>query len=117
MTERRRRPRRGSGGDGGPAPIGDALRSVARDLGLDDPARTGALLAAWPGIAGPAVAAHSTPHSLRGGTLTVLVDAPVWATQIAALESRLLDRIADEVGGGLCTALRVKVDPGTLRQR
>lgn len=103
--------------DDEPRPIGEALAAVARDLGLADPTRAAALADGWPKIVGPAVAAHSTAAGLRAGTLTVLVDSPAWATEIAALESQILVRITEEVGGGACSAIRVRVDPDAMGAR
>lgn len=99
------------GHDDAPRPIGEALAAVARGLGLGDPARAGAAIERWPEVVGPALAVHSKARGLRDGTLTVVVDAPAWATQIVALEARILERLASAVGDGACRALRVRVDP------
>jgi len=105
------------GHDDDPRPIGEALAAVARGLGLGDPARAGAAVERWPEVVGPALAAHTEARGLRDGTLTVVVDGPAWATQVVALESRILEGLAAVVGDGACRALRVRVDPGAFRGR
>lgn len=95
--------------DDEPRRLGDALGAVSRELGLPQPARFGELVARWPELVGPALAAHARPRTLRDGVLTVAVDAPSWATELRYLEDQLVAGFAERVAPGLVRAVRVLV--------
>ncbi|MGO9458446.1 MAG: DciA family protein, partial [Acidimicrobiales bacterium] len=57
-----------------------------------------AVFSRWEEIAGPAVARHVRPVTLRGGVLVVAADHPAWATQVRALGTGLLDRVGEVSG-------------------
>jgi predicted nucleic acid-binding Zn ribbon protein len=84
---------------------------VARGLGAPPAAALAQVFERWPEVVGTAVAAHSRPVSLVGGTLVVAVDQPGWAAQLGWLEAELLGRFAECLGPGVVTALRVRVRP------
>jgi predicted nucleic acid-binding Zn ribbon protein len=90
-----------------PHKLGDTLGEVARGLGLPDPNALAAVLAAWPGMVGDAIGAHSRPRSLRNGVLTVAVDSPVWGTQLRYLEADLVQRAREHAP---VTSLRLVVE-------
>lgn len=92
-----------------PRPVGDALRSVRRELGLGEPSHFDALVAAWPELVGDALAAHTRLRSLRDGVLTIVVDAPQWASQLRYLDRVLLERIADGLPNVVVHEVRVSV--------
>jgi hypothetical protein len=52
----------------------------------------------WPEIAGPRVAAHTWITSIRGDTLFVATDSPVWAAELQVLEPQLLERLVARLG-------------------
>ena len=55
------------------------------------------------------MAEHSHASSIRDGVLTVVVDGPIWATQLRYLETAVVERATAVVGAGLVTSLRVRV--------
>jgi predicted nucleic acid-binding Zn ribbon protein len=72
--------------------------------------------AAWPEIAGPAVAAEATPVSERAGVVTVACRAAVWAHELELLGGDLTGRLNAALDGpgeaGSLTGLRFVVrDP------
>ena len=69
------------------------------------------LLQSWSDVAGESLAARARPTALHVTTLVVAVDDPAWATQLKYLETDLVARIADAVGAGRVTELRVVVRP------
>ena len=89
-----------------PRRLGEALSQVAADLRLDDPDDVAAVMAAWPGAVGEAVAAHVRPRRLHDGELLVEVDAPVWATQLRYLEEDVLRRLGRKVRPGVVRSIR-----------
>jgi len=106
---------RRSGGDE-PTSIGDALAAVGRDLGMPATGAVTALARRWPEVVGEEVAEHATPSSVRDGVLTVIVDGPIWATQLRYLEAAILERAAAVTGDGVVTSVRVRVaGPETSR--
>jgi predicted nucleic acid-binding Zn ribbon protein len=98
--------------DDEPRPVGDALRSVRRELGLGEPSHFDALTAAWAELVGPALAAHARPRALRDGVLGIVVDGPEWASQLRFLDRVLVERIAAELPEVTVSEVRVTVLPG-----
>jgi predicted nucleic acid-binding Zn ribbon protein len=86
-----------SGASTGPTALRDALRAYLAGAGLDGAERLAEIASCWYEVVGPQVAAHATPRRLRGDELTVSVDHPSWATQLAFL------------GPGICAALNERL--------
>jgi predicted nucleic acid-binding Zn ribbon protein len=53
--------------------------------------------AAWPEVAGEALARHSEPIHLRAGVLRVRVDDPAWGGQFRYLADTLVSALAERV--------------------
>ena len=58
---------------------------------------------------GADVAEHAAPGAVRDGVLTVIVDEPVWATQLRYLEAVIVERASALVGDGVVREVRVRV--------
>lgn len=98
------------GGPGpGPRPVGASLNRLSASFGGPPVGVLTAVFASWDDVVGEGVAAHARPRSLRHGVLVVLVDDPVWATQLRWLESDLLARLASVAGEGSVTEIQVRV--------
>ena len=95
-----------------PQPLEVALDRVARSLGAPSADALATIFGQWAELVGDAVAANSRPKSLTDGELVVAVDDPAWSTQLRLLEPVLLERLADRLGIGAVTALRVQVELG-----
>jgi predicted nucleic acid-binding Zn ribbon protein len=95
-----------------PVPVGEALAAVGQELGLPASAALTAVVQGWDELVGPALAAHTTVRSLRGGVLTVAVDGGGWATQLRYLEADVLQHLAATAAGDAVQSLRVVVIPG-----
>ncbi|MBA2327835.1 MAG: DUF721 domain-containing protein [Actinobacteria bacterium] len=93
-----------------PARLRDTLAAVGADLGLPAPDALAALALGWPELAGAELAAHSRVGSLREGVLTVVVDAPGWATPLRYLQPKVLERAAAALGEGVVRGLRIRVE-------
>jgi predicted nucleic acid-binding Zn ribbon protein len=59
----------------------------------------------WEAVVGPHIARHSTPHSLRRGTLVVTVESAEWALNLSRQEAELRARLNEHLGAGTVTAL------------
>lgn len=106
------RKRRG-GADRGPRPVHESVEEVVAGLAAPheradgmDRARTGAPSAAllgtvfsrWEELVGSAIARHTKPLRLEGGTLVVAVDQPAWATQVRLLAPGILTSVTERTG-------------------
>jgi predicted nucleic acid-binding Zn ribbon protein len=108
---RRRRPPGVPGEEREPVALADALVAIGEELGLADPVAIGALADRWEEVVGPAVAHHARLRSLRGGVLTIAVDAAPWATELRYLEDALRTRVAEVAGADVVRSVRVVVEP------
>jgi predicted nucleic acid-binding Zn ribbon protein len=93
-------------GDREPHKIGDALDRVVPG---GRAFRT--MVETWDSLVGDGLGARTRPSALYGTTLVIAVDDPAWATQLKYLETDLLGRIAESLGAGAVTELRVVVKP------
>ena len=103
----RARAAREGAGRGEPTAFGDLVSDLVGDRGWERDVSVARVTACWETVAGTDVASHSRPVSLRDGTLTLEASSTAWATQLRLLAPTLLARVADEVGAGLVTALRI----------
>lgn len=94
-----------------PVPVGEALAVVGGDLGLGDPATLAVIAAHWTDVVGEAVAGHARLRTLRGGVLTIAVDAPPWATELRYLAGEVRDRISALVASDAVQEVRIVVEP------
>jgi predicted nucleic acid-binding Zn ribbon protein len=83
--------------------LGKALAGLAPDTAL---AR---IQAAWPGVAGKAIAAETAPASEREGTVTVECSGSVWAQELALLAPDLTSRLNAALGTPAVRRLRFVV--------
>jgi predicted nucleic acid-binding Zn ribbon protein len=92
-----------------PVSLEEALRAVSSDLGMPAPDVFEELVGVWSDLVGPALAAHAHVRSLRDGECTIVVDGPVWATQLRYLGDDLIARANAACGGDLVRVIRVVV--------
>jgi predicted nucleic acid-binding Zn ribbon protein len=97
--------------DDDPVPIGDALARVRAELGLPDGDALRVLVERWSEVVGADVAAHARLDALRDGTLVVVTDDPIWASQLRYLQGAILDRANELAGSPVVDAVRVRVRP------
>ena len=67
--------------------------------------------AAWPQVAGPAVAAEAEPVAERGGTITVTCRSATWAHELSLLAPDIVRRLnaaLDPSGPGPLRELRAR---------
>ncbi|MDT7953103.1 MAG: DUF721 domain-containing protein [Acetobacteraceae bacterium] len=76
----------------GPRPIGTLLSAVTRPAFRSRAAAAAQLMADWPAIVGPSLAAISMPRQLNRGTLTLACTGPV-ALELQHLAGQLAGRI------------------------
>lgn len=94
-----------------PAPMSDAVHTLARQLGWNQPLSIGGVIGRWREVVGDQVADHCSPETFTDGALVVRADSTAWATQIRLLLPQLDRRLAEEVGEGVVTSIQV-LGPG-----
>lgn len=72
--------------------IDDALRSLVEQRGWDERLRGADLAGRWHEVVGEELAGRCRPGRLAGGVLQVVVESPVWATQLRYLADRIAGR-------------------------
>ena len=92
-----------------PVPIADALAKVRAEFGLPDGDALRTLVERWPDVVGGDVAAHARLDALRDGMLVVVVDDPIWASQLRYLEATILERANALAGESVAASVRVRV--------
>jgi predicted nucleic acid-binding Zn ribbon protein len=97
-----------------PVSIAAALDGVVRSLRGPSRREVGGVFGRWDTAVGEQIAAHVRPLKLDIGVLTVEVDDPAWATQVAFLETTIIERLRD-VAGVTVERLVVRVDPRAMR--
>ncbi|MDR1189913.1 MAG: DciA family protein [Bifidobacteriaceae bacterium] len=90
-----------------PQLAGDLVDQLIAVEGWQAEASVGTLLADWPRIVGPAVAAHCAVVGLEDGKLTVKADSSPWAAEIRLLIPQLQAAIDKHVGPELVVSIDV----------
>ena len=90
-----------------PALLGDQVDRMVTDRGWKVDVAVGSVMGRWADLVGPEVAQHCAPVTFEAGVLTVRADSTAWATQIQLLSSTILARLAEDVGEGTVSELRV----------
>ncbi len=111
------RPRRGTGADlrsgsgpdeRDPALLATAIDRLVTERGWQTDTAVHGLLARWPQVVGPEVAAHCQPDTVIDGELTVVATSTAWATQLRLLTPQLLARLQEELGPAAIRRVRVR---------
>jgi len=89
-----------------PRPISSALDPFVGGLAPATPLAR--VQQAWPGAAGPAIAAAARPVAEHEGVLTVSCEAAVWAQELELMEGALVERLNDALGEPAVRALRCR---------
>jgi predicted nucleic acid-binding Zn ribbon protein len=96
-----------------PVPLGDAMQSLTRQLGIPAPDQQISVDSVWPEVVGPVLAQHARVRSIRNGDCVVEVDGPAWATQLRYLGDALAKGVNERCGKVLVTSVRIVVSrPG-----
>ncbi|MGQ0575953.1 MAG: DciA family protein [Pseudonocardia sp.] len=108
VGQRRRRRWSGPGPDDrDPQPFGRLVSRVAMDRGWSSRLTDATVMGRWPQLAGPEIADHCTPVSLRDGELVLQAESTAWATQLRQLQRQILAKLARAVGDGVVRRVKV----------
>ncbi|GAB05776.1 DUF721 family protein [Gordonia amarae] len=90
-----------------PQPFGRLAAQIAGSRGWQADLGKGMVFGMWDTIVGPDIAAHAQPTLLRDKVLHVQAESTAWATQLRYIQSQVLAKIAEGVGHGVVTSLRI----------
>mgnify|MGYP003572907581 CR=1 FL=1 len=102
---------RKTNGRGGRAErVGDILKRVLRDAGLDRPEQYGEIAQAWRDVAGPDVASETSVQSIRKGVLTIVVtSAPLMSELTTFQRDELLMALRARLTGTFVHELKFRL--------
>ncbi|HEX8001526.1 MAG TPA: DciA family protein [Mycobacteriales bacterium] len=101
---------------GDPTTFGAAIEQFLKVRGWEEDARVAAVLSRWADIAGPDIADHCAPTSLRDGELVLAAESTAWATQLRLLSRAIRDRVNLELGAAVVRSVTVN-GPASARPR
>ncbi|MEO0009009.1 MAG: DUF721 domain-containing protein [candidate division WOR-3 bacterium] len=87
--------------------IAESLPAVLKEIGLAEKVAAFQAVVQWSEIVGPAIARHTRALGIEGQTLLVAVDSPAWMTQLFYLRDEILKKVAEHIGAGLVTEIRL----------
>jgi predicted nucleic acid-binding Zn ribbon protein len=90
-----------------PQPVGPAARELSSANGWSPKVAEGTVFARWDTVVGEQIAEHAQPVALRDGVLSIAAESTAWATQLRLVQSQLLAKIANAVGDGVVTVLKI----------
>jgi predicted nucleic acid-binding Zn ribbon protein len=90
-----------------PKPVGELVEELIVVEGWQADAKGGSLVADWPGIVGPQVAAHCRVVCLEEGKLVLKTDSSPWAAEIRLLTPQLRAAIEKRLGPGVVSEVAV----------
>jgi len=73
--------------------LGRILEEWLRGIGLDRAVLAGKLQQDWVSIVGPRISAVSRPIDVRGETLVIEVENPVWRNELSLLQDTILAQV------------------------
>ena len=91
--------------------MGPALDRVVAHLGGPSSEALLGLFERWEEFAGPRLAAHTRPVSIRDGVVVVAVDDPAWVSQVRFGAPQLLERMRAGFPGLRVSSVDVRVRP------
>jgi predicted nucleic acid-binding Zn ribbon protein len=99
-----------------PQPLNAAVGGLLSARGWRQRVAVGAVFGDWSQIVGPQLATHTRPDGFDNGELTVVADSDAWAAQVKLMAPQLIKRLAEELGHGTVTRIRVRGPSAPPRQ-
>lgn len=69
------------------------LGQYTKDLGIESGSVLNAIRRKWPGIVGPAVAAHTFPDTISSKVLIIIVDTPQWMHHLSFFKEEISEKL------------------------
>ncbi|WP_263120769.1 DciA family protein [Cellulomonas fimi] len=90
-----------------PQTVSATMSTLFRDRGWVPEISVGGVIGRWRDVVGDQIADHCTPETFADGVLLVRTDSTAWAQQLKLLAPQLVGRMAEDVGQGVVTEVRV----------
>lgn len=89
-----------------PKHIGESMRMLVRDLGIEAQIEKMRLLESWPELVGEKVAAVTQADRVDDGILYVKVSSMTWRTELLFQKPMILKKIGDRFGQNAIREIR-----------
>lgn len=90
-----------------PSALGAVLNKEVIDRGWQVHFAHGVIMTEWDALVGETVAEHTQVREFKDGKLIVECQSSAWATQLRLAQRQLLKNIAERVGDGVVTELKI----------
>lgn len=74
-------------------PLQNILKKFVKDFGLEGGAALNTLRINWSGIVGRTIASHTSPDSIKKGTLFIIVDTPQWLHHLGFYKKEITEKL------------------------
>ncbi len=91
------------------------LRMLTQALDLGQGLKAQRAAEVFPAVVGEQISAHAWAEGVRGDTLLVVTDSPVWSHQLQMLEPELVGKLREALGGD-CPVKRLRFRSGSRRR-
>lgn len=88
--------------------LGDSISGILKAYGLYDSVQLHRAVVIWEEVVGPAVGKHIRAVEVKGHTLVVKTDSPVWRTELAFQKDELLRSINERIGSQMIRDIRFR---------
>ena len=92
-------------------PVSEALRAVARAIGMEGRLKELEILLVWPRAVGRTTAEHAQPAGLQGGTLLLHVTDSAWLHRLSMMRRDLARNVNDHLDAPVVKAVRLRIGP------
>ncbi|MHB9004266.1 MAG: DUF721 domain-containing protein, partial [Coriobacteriia bacterium] len=92
-----------------PTSLKQGLKKILSSLDKNGLLTTAGIIEVWDDVVGPEIAGHTFISGLKDGVLIVLVDSPVWSTELNAMAEQLRNKLSQELGQKTVKSLRFTV--------
>ena len=99
--------REGKRAKGDPQSFGAAIEAFLKVRGWENESRVHSVLSRWAEIAGPEIADHCTPTTLRDGDLVLTAESTAWATQLRLMARQIAERVNADLGASVVKTVKV----------
>lgn len=87
--------------------MGDIIRGIMRQEGLETPLRQKRVVDAWEEVAGPLVSRYTQEKFIKNQTLFVKITNPALRSDLSMMRSELQRRLNEKVGGYVISEVKI----------
>lgn len=88
-------------------PLGEVIRKLLRDNGMETPLLQMQLVDAWDVVTGPTVARYTREKFVKNQVLFVKIINPALRQDLSMMRSQLVKRLNGQVGASIITDVRL----------